>query len=148
LLAPVAGLLGASLAVGFVALGRWRSFRWTAGLLIVLTAAIAWTLASSWRRVANPYEGMFATAGSNFARDLPDGPRGRGEAQASHERGREAARAAVLLSAMVFWAAVFARPRTSTRDSPRAAWREVVAFHAAAWSTLGFASVLLMALRR
>jgi hypothetical protein len=92
------------------------------------------------RRTVKPYRGLRPAV--DLSRDLPDGAAADPATVAS-----DLARAAAVLAAIGLWAWRFARDRaapaageTSAReipaDTPRAAWRDAVAFHAGAWLTL------------
>src|SRR5438128_5254933 len=62
LLAPVAILLAAPLAVGLVELRSYLPFRWTVAALALVTVLISLAMLRDFRRVVNPYRGVFASA--------------------------------------------------------------------------------------
>jgi hypothetical protein len=143
LLAPVACILGTSLAVGF---SEWRSslaFRWLAAGLALVSGAIVVNMIGHWRKEVDPYRGMFE-AHTDFSRDLPDGRRNPGEIVGPKKMQRDLLRGIVLAGILGFWSSRF-RPSIGEPD-PWEAWRRIRNVHAGLWATLGAGAFILHAL--
>jgi hypothetical protein len=149
LMAPVAGLLAAPLAVGFVERGRYLPFRWSAVALILITGVITWTMLDDWRRPVKPYREMFPSAAVDFSRDLPGGSE---EKQSEQARAvRDVGGSVVLALAIGFWAWRLTRHVTAStaRDRPREStpiWPLARDTHLGWWATLIALSVILSTL--
>jgi hypothetical protein len=146
LLSPVAVLLAAPLAAGLVALRAYLPFRWTAVALALVTSAISLAMLRDFRRVVNPYRGVFASADVNFAQDLPDAVRGPEHLSAFSRAARDLGRGLVLAAAAGFWAWRFARVRPGGEEDGAEAWRRIRDLHLGWWATIAVASVVLHAL--
>jgi hypothetical protein len=146
LMAPVAVLLAAPLAAGLVDLRSFLPFRWTAVGVALVTAAISLAMLRDFRRVVNPYRGVFASADVNFAQDLPDAVRPPDHVPASWRTAADLGRGCVLAAVIAFWAWRLARVRPTPVDDAATAWRRIRDLHVGWWATIATASVLLHAL--
>jgi hypothetical protein len=146
LMAPVALLLAAPLAAGLVELRGSLAFRWSVVGLALVTAAISLAMLRDFRRVVNPYRGVFASADVNFAQDLPDAVRPPEPVSAFWRTARGLVQGCVLAAVIGFWAWRFARSRPPTEADAATAWRQIRDLHVGWWATIASASVLLHAL--
>jgi hypothetical protein len=142
-MAPVAVLLAAPLALGLVDLCGFLPFRWTTVGLALVTAAISLAMLRDFRRVVNPYRGVFASADVNFAQDLPDAVRPPEHLSAFSRAARDLGRGCVLAAMIGFWAWRFARVGSGGEEDVATAWRRLRDLHLGWWATIAAGSAAL-----
>jgi hypothetical protein len=137
LLAPVVPLLAVPLAVGLAELRDHLPFRWTVAALLLASLAMSGAMLADWRRTVKPFRGVLS-AQTDFSADLPGGGVSGTASLAS---------GGLLVLVGAFWArrlsSVVPRPGTAAAEL----WRQILAFHAAAWATIFLSSAALHGLR-
>lgn len=137
LLAPVLPLVAVPLAVGLAELRGHLPFRWTVAALLLASLAMSGAMLGDWRRTVKPFRGVLS-AQTDFTADLPAGGVSGAATLAS---------GGFLVLVGAFWA------RRLSSDVPRPgtvaaeAWRQILAFHGAAWATVLVVSATLHGLR-
>jgi hypothetical protein len=144
-MSPVLVLLAPALAVAWPTLAPRRAFRFTLGALLVAGLALSVAQWGSWRRMVDPWEGLFASRAEDFSRLLPDAPPAPGERLRPPTPAAELLRALVPALALAAWAVWLGRARDARPARP--ALRELLAWSAAAWGTLALVSGILGLLR-
>lgn len=145
LMAPVLLLLAPILSMALPALIERRAFRFTLAALLLAGLALSVTQWASWRRMVDPWEGLFASRAEDFSRLLPDAPPTPGERLRLPSPGAELLRALVPALALAAWAAWLGRAREAL--APRPALRALLAWSAAAWGTVALVTGVLGLLR-
>ena len=145
LMSPILVLLAPALAVALPALAARRAFRFTLGALLVAGLALSVAQWGSWRRMVDPWDGLFASRAEAFSRLLPDAPPAPGERLRPPSPAAELLRALVPALALLAWAAWLGRARDSR--PPRPVLRELATWSAAAWGSLALVTGLLGLLR-
>jgi hypothetical protein len=145
LMAPAAPLLAVPLAIGLRELGRGIPFRWTFVGLALVTLSITWAFRVDWLRTNNPYRDL--PAETNFAPDLPDGPRDLATSPPAARRLPDLLRGLLLAATLAAWSWMLCRrPRDMDRAGPATAWPSIRDLHLGWWATILVLSFALHAL--
>lgn len=145
LMAPALVLLVPLLAMALPLVLARNAFRWTAAGLLVAGLALSLAQRGPWQRMADPWDGLFASPAEDFARLLPDAPPAAGQRTRPPVPALELLRGAVLAAVLLAWTAWLGRRPGPPGD--RAALREAAAWSAAAWATVGLVTAILQLLR-